>query len=197
VVKTLSVVMNPLELLVIAFVLSLDSFATSVAIGISMCGLNNKQTLRLAASFSVAHVLMIFAGYLVGLTIVRFVDAFDHWIAFFLLVGIGIKFIYEGFKSGGKTNDCTYDPTRGKLLLGLAVVTSIDALVLGGTFPTLNVNLPLALLVIGIGVFIMTVLGTKTWKIAGKNVARYSDFLGGMVLILLGFKILLEHAVIF
>ena len=186
--------MHLLELIIIAFVLSLDSFATSIAIGISQQGLSGKQTFRLVSSFSLAHVIMILAGFVVGLTIITFVEKIDHWVAFSLLTIIGLKFIYEGIKNTKETCDTRKDPTSGKLLLGLAIATSIDALVLGGTFAALEVNVFLAAIVVGMFVLVMTFVGTKTYKVVGKRVARYSDILGGIVLILLGIKILAEHA---
>ena len=186
--------MHLLELVVIAFVLSLDSFATAIAIGISRQGIDRYQTLRLSSAFLTAHILMVLVGYLLGRTLVSLVDDIDHWVAFCLLTIIGVRFIYDGIKSGEEEPESRSDPTKGKMLLLLSLATSIDALVLGGTFAALEVNIIIALVLIGLSVFFMTYLGTKFYKVLGKRVAKYSDILGGIVLIGLGIKILLEHA---
>ncbi len=186
--------MDTLELILIAVVLSVDSFATSVALGISRSGFTPTQTLRLSGTFSIAHIVMLSAGYGLGVVILEYIEEVDHWIAFSLLFIIGMKFVYDGIKNNASEEEtCLCDPTKGKILVGLAVATSIDALVLDGTLATLGTNLLLAFLLVGISVFITTLIGTRTHRLVSRRIAKYADVVGGFVLIGLGTKVLLEH----
>lgn len=184
--------MDMLPLVAIAIGLSMDVFAVSICVSITMKELNRVQTIRMSLCFAFFHMMMLVIGYFLGVGLLEVIHNVDHWIAFALLAFVGGKMIVDSLKGEGVDVKGT-DPTKGKRLLLLSVATSIDALALGIGFAALHMNIFLPAVVITIVVFAFGLLGTRIGPKIGKKAGKYAEVMGGVVLILLAFKILLEH----
>lgn len=182
--------MGILELILIAIGLGMDAFAVSICKGISMSKMNWKKAIIIGLYFGIFQALMPVIGFTLGKTFENLVTSIDHWIAFGLLLIIGIKMLIDAFKDD---NVSVNDSVNWKVMIILAIATSIDALAVGITFAFLQVNLLLAVLIIGIITFILCVIGTKIGNNFGNKFENKAEILGGIVLILIGVKILLEH----
>jgi putative Mn2+ efflux pump MntP len=181
-----------ISILFIALGLSADCFAVAVSSSIALKTLSRVQILRASLSFGIFQALMPALGWLAGRTIVEFISGFDHWLAFLLLAGIGGKMIWESFRSDDDDKE-KGDVTRGFLLLTLSVATSIDAFAVGLSFAFLEVNIALASGTIGIIAFIITTVGFLIGKKAGKLIGERAELVGGIVLIVIGIRVLLTH----
>lgn len=181
--------MSFLELLVLGIGLSMDAFAVSVCKGLSVKKLEWKHMLTVGLYFGGFQALMPLIGYLLGSSFIRYIEAFDHWVAFGLLVLIGGSMIRSSFKPDEEQND----DFSFKTMLVLAIATSIDALAVGITFACLSVNILVAIAVIGITTFLLSALGIKIGNIFGSRYRSKAELVGGIILILIGLKILLEH----
>ena len=182
--------MGILELILIAIGLGMDAFAVSICKGISMPKMNWKKAIIIGLYFGIFQALMPVIGFTLGKTFENLVTSIDHWIAFGLLLIIGIKMIIDAFK---EDNVSVNDSVNWKVMIILAIATSIDALAVGITFAFLQVNLLLAISIIGIITFILCVIGTKIGNNFGNKFENKAEILGGIVLIFIGVKILLEH----
>ncbi|MDI6741895.1 MAG: manganese efflux pump MntP family protein, partial [Smithella sp.] len=175
----------------IAVGLGVDAFSVAIGIGATHHKRSWAPVLRLSAAFGVFQFGMAILGWLAGLTIVEIISSFDHWIAFVLLTLVGGKMIREGFEK--ETDEEKSDQTRGWPLLMLSVATSIDSLAVGFSFSILKEDILVPAIVIGVVCFLMTVagmiFGKGLAKIFGKRVAIF----GGLVLIAIGVKILVDH----
>lgn len=180
------------SVLVIAFGLAADCFAVSLSGSISMGGFTIIQVLRVAAAFGGFQMIMPVLGWLAGRTIVDFIAAYDHWIAFLLLVIIGGKMIRGSFRSE-KSRQKGADISRGFILVTLAVATSIDSLAVGLTFAFLEVEIIHAVLTIGAVAFLATILGFYIGRKAGELVGKRAEIIGGIILIGIGLRILIAH----
>lgn len=181
--------MGLLELFIIAVGLSMDAFAVSVCKGLSVQKVKPKHMVIAGAYFGGFQALMPAIGYLLGVNFQAMIERFDHWIAFILLALIGISMIKESREDVDELNDSfTF-----KAMLPLAVATSIDALAVGVTFAFLQVNIVPAVLFIGVTTFILSAIGIRIGNIFGAKYKSTAELLGGIVLILMGIKILLEH----
>jgi putative Mn2+ efflux pump MntP len=187
------------EMLLIALGLSMDAFAVAVASGATMKRLHLPRALKMALFFGGFQALMPVLGWLAGLGMKSFISGIDHWIAFGLLTAIGGKMLYEAFKikeeedcGGPKT--CPFD--TGTLTV-LAIATSIDALAVGVTFSVLAVSIITPVLVIGLVTFAMSVGGVKLGASGGHFFEHRMEAAGGLILIAIGLKILLEHLGLF
>lgn len=185
--------MDLILVLPVALALAMDAFAVSVSVSVSQKGLSGVQTFRLASSFGSFQFLMPVLGWLAGQAILDVIKAVDHWVAFGLLVLIGTKMIHESFKGLEKPNKPEVDQTRGFVLILLSVATSIDALAVGLSFATLEQPVLYPSIIIGVVAFLMTVIGTKIGPLFGRVVGKRAELLGGLILILIGVKILIEH----
>jgi len=185
--------MNFFLILPIALALAMDAFAVSVGVSVSQRGLFKVQILRMALSFGFFQFIMPVLGWLAGQTILDIIKAVDHWVAFGLLLLIGSKMIYESFRGQDKENKSSGDQTRGFVLLLLSVATSIDALAVGLSFAALGKTVFYPSVVFGVVAFLMTVVGAKIGPFFGRSVGRRAELLGGIVLIFIGAKILLDH----
>jgi putative Mn2+ efflux pump MntP len=186
--------MNFFLVLAVAFALAMDAFAVSVGLSLRPEGLTKKQTFRMAFHFGLFQFMMPLLGWQATRSILMdFIKPYDHWVAFGLLLIIGVKMIFEFLRPGKETRKDQTDPTRGFSLLVLSVATSIDALAVGMSFAALQVTILYPAVVIGIVAFLMTLLGTRTGPLLGRLVGRGAELLGGLILILIGAKILLEH----
>ncbi|UCC16680.1 MAG: manganese efflux pump [Dehalococcoidales bacterium] len=151
------------------------------------------QVFRTALTFGFFQALMPVLGWLLGQTVVDFIADFDHWIAFVLLGFIGGKMIRESFQK--KEEKQSLDITRGFLLITLAVATSIDALAVGLTFAFIEVNVALAVLIIGITAFLSTVVSFLIGKKIGKLAGSWAELIGGLILLAIGIRIVVTHLI--
>jgi putative Mn2+ efflux pump MntP len=184
---------NLLLILGIALALAMDAFAVSLGLGLSLRPVRSMQTLRLATSFGLSQFVMLVLGAAAGERLVQHISRYDHWVAFFLLLAVGGKMIFESLKPEKDARTQRADPTRGLSLLVLSVATSLDSLAVGLSLGALRVNIIFPAVVIGVVTFIMTVLGMKIGPALGKVIGRRAELLGGAVLILIGIRILSEH----
>lgn len=181
--------MGIIELFILAVGLSMDAFAVSVCKGLSLGKINLKNMCIAGAWFGGFQALMPFIGYLLGTRFENLVDTYDHWIAFSLLLIIGANMIREAVS--GEEEDV--DASMGfKSMLLLAVATSIDALAVGVTFAFLEVQIIPAITFIGCTTFILSAAGVKVGSLFGYRYKNKAEICGGVILILLGIKILLE-----
>ena len=189
--------MNLLELLIIAIGLSMDAFAVSIGKGLSVTKIKLSHALKVGLWFGGFQALMPLIGYLLGSTFADIVSAYDHWVAFVLLALIGGNMIKEAFE---KDDECDCNKKEKNCfgfvtMLTLAVATSIDALAIGVTFAFFKVAIIPAIITIGITTFLFSVAGLKIGHIFGCKYKSHAELFGGVILILIGLKILLEHTV--
>ena len=182
--------MSLLELFLLAVGLSMDAFAVSVCKGLSVHRGSMKQALTVGIWFGGFQALMPFLGYLLGITFSSLITSIDHWNAFVLLAFIGFNMIREARSDEENESNDRFD---FKTMLPLAVATSIDALAVGVTFAFLRVNIVPAVSFIGCITFLLSAIGLKAGNIIGAKNRSRAEFAGGLVLILMGIKILLEH----
>ena len=183
--------MKIIEILLLGLSLSMDAFAVSICKGLSMKKINWKKAIIIGLYFGIFQALMPVIGYFLGSAFQSLVTNIDHWIAFVLLTLIGGNMIREAL-SKEENNNCN-DNVDFKTMVILAIATSIDALAIGITFAFLNVNVPLAVTTIGITTFIISLIGVKLGNKFGSKYESKAGIAGGIVLILIGVKILLEH----
>ncbi len=181
--------MGVLELILIAVGLAMDAFAVSVCKGLSMSKMEWKKAVVIGLYFGGFQALMPLIGYILGVGFEDKIKSIDHWIAFILLVFIGINMIKEAFETKEESND----KIDFKTMIILSIATSIDALAVGVTFAFLNVNIMLAISLIGIITFIISMIGVKIGNVFGDKYETKAELAGGFILIFLGTKILLEH----
>jgi putative Mn2+ efflux pump MntP len=183
--------MGIFELIATAFALSMDAFAVSVCKGLSIENASKKHMLITGIWFGGFQALMPFLGFLLGAAFENYITPIDHWISFFLLGFLGSSMIKESFSSISEPIDASMS---FKVMLTMAVATSIDALAVGITFALLpGVNIGIAFFSIGLITLILSAVGIKIGAIFGANHKKYAERAGGAVLILIGLKILLEH----
>lgn len=193
--------MDLLTLILLAAGLSMDAFAVSICKGLAMKKLSVRHMIIVGAWFGGFQALMPMIGYLLGIQFSRFINSVAPWIAFALLALIGINMIRESFS---KEEDAETDALGFKTMLLMAVATSIDALAVGITFACVPVNIieatalintVIAVIIIGITTFILSMIGVKVGNIFGTKYKNKAEFAGGVILILLGIKIIVEHFV--
>ena len=182
--------MGILELFILAIGLSMDAFAVAICKGLSVQKLEVKHMLIVGAYFGGFQALMPAIGYLLGSQFEHLIVSVDHWIAFFLLLFIGGNMIKESRETDVEDLD---DDFGFKTMLLLAIATSIDALAVGVTFAFLRVDIVAAVLFIGCITFICSAIGVKLGNVFGAKYKSKAELAGGVILILIGTKILLEH----
>ncbi len=185
--------MSFISIFLIALALSMDAFSVATAIGATGSKLNSYAVLRLATAFGIFQFVMPILGWLLGRTVVSYIADYDHWIAFALLVIVGLRMIKEYF--GKDEKERTKDPTKGWSLLILSIATSIDALAVGVSLAVLDTNIYYPSVVIGVVCFIITALGMTFGKKLSRILGKKAVLLGGIVLIAIGIKIVVEHMV--
>ncbi len=199
--------MNLFELFFIAVGLSMDAFAVSLCLGLTMSEATVKKSFTVGSYFGLFQAIMPLLGYLLGTQFADRIIFFDHWIAFVLLGFIGGKMIVESFKKEGCADrECPTEkcpdrecPQKQEAslkpaeMLPLALATSIDALAVGISFAFLNVNIFSAILFIGIITLTFSMLGVKAGNIFGVKFKSKAELAGGIILVSMGLKILLEH----
>ncbi|MBI4978804.1 MAG: manganese efflux pump [Spirochaetes bacterium] len=184
--------MGILTFFLIAIGLSMDALAVSIASGVTMRGMRFRHAFRMALFFGGFQALMPFLGWLAGMTLKSYITSFDHWVAFGLLAFIGGKMIYESFVIDEAEKD-TKCEMRLRTLFVLAIATSIDALAVGVTFGVLKVSIALPVLIIGATTALLSFAGVYAGKAFGKLFENKIEFAGGVILIGIGIKILVEH----
>ena len=182
--------MGLLEIFVIGLGLAMDAFAVSICKGLAMKKMNWKKAIIIAVYFGIFQAFMPTAGYFLGSTFSEFVQKVDHWIAFILLAIIGGNMIKESRDDEAENRN---DRVDIKTMVILAIATSIDALAVGVTFSFFEVNLLAAVTIIGIITFTLSVLGVVIGNKFGDKFQNKAELTGGIILILIGLKILLEH----
>ncbi len=182
--------MDLLSLFILAVGLSMDAFAVSICKGLAMDRVTLKKAGIVGLWFGGFQALMPMIGYILGSQFERFITAIDHWIAFVLLGIIGASMIKEAMSGDEEHATASLDV---KTMFLLAVATSIDALAVGVTFAFLQVNIIAAVLFIGMTTLILSMIGVKVGNVFGLRYKAKAEIAGGVILILMGIKILLEH----
>ena len=191
--------MGIFELFLIGVSLSMDAFAVAICHGLSMPRLNLRHGAIIALFFGGFQALMPFLGWVLGSQFARYIESVDHWVAFALLVVIGGNMVREAL-----SDEEDEEPARGgadrldlKRLFMMAVATSIDALAVGVTFAFFRVSILPAITIIGVTTFCISLGGVVVGNYFGTRYKKRAEITGGVVLILLGTKILLEHLGVF
>jgi putative Mn2+ efflux pump MntP len=186
--------MNLTELLIIAVGVSMDAFAVSICKGLSVGRIRPRHACLTALWFGGFQALMPLIGYFLGISFADFVSNVDHWIAFVLLGLIGGNMLKESF---GRDENCGLDPDFSfRTMLTMAVATSIDALAVGVTLAFLKVNVFVAVLIIGVMTGLFSAAGVYIGNMFGCRYKSKAEFAGGLILIIMGIRILLEHTVL-
>ena len=187
--------MGFVELFLIAVSLSMDAFAVSVCKGLCMKRLDVRQAVVIALFFGGFQALMPLAGWALGTQFEALITPVDHWIAFVLLGIIGSKMLWDAFHEDDPEDLAC--PTDGKLdlreLVMMAIATSLDALAVGITFAFLRVDIAVSVGLIGVTTFVLSIVGVAVGHRFGAKYEKPATIVGGIVLILIGLKILLEH----
>lgn len=179
-----------LEIFLLAFALSMDAFAVSIGLGVKSQNFSKSLALKVALLFGFFQALMPLFGYLASIGLGTFITSIDHWIAFALLGVIGGKMLYESFQEGTEDEIAVI---TNKVLLMLAIATSIDAMAAGFTLNLIDVNPFLSMLIIGVVTFVFSFLGVFIGTKGGTFLEDKAEKIGGIILIGIGLKILIEH----
>lgn len=182
--------MGILEVFILAIGVSMDACAVAVCKGLALQKISWRHVIWISLWFGVFQAIMPLIGYFLGVQFKEYITTIDHWIAFALLLFLGIKMIKEAWTHKEELPDACLAP---KHMLLLAIATSIDALALGITFAFLRVQIIPAVCLIGCTTFVVSAFGVKFGSILGEKFQSKAEFLGGVILILLGCKILLDH----
>ena len=186
--------MEVITLIFLAIGLSIDSFAVSISCGLMMTGITFWKATRIGFSLAFFQALMPLIGWFIGKKIESMVSSFDHWLAFGLLTIIGGRMILESLKKSEEEKK-KINPLDPKVLLGMSIATSIDALIVGISFAFISINLYLTTFIIGFTTFFFSMLGILFGKKTGSRFGNKMEIIGGIILISMGIKILHEHHV--
>ena len=180
-----------INIILISISLAMDCFAVSIAGGAAIAKPKIINALKIGISFGLFQAIMPLIGWSIGFSFRNLIENVDHWVAFSLLLIIGIKMLYEAFKKspGKKKTDITRIPT----LLILSIATSIDALVVGISLSIIALSIYLSILIIGLSAFVFSVSGYYLGNKIGKIIGNKVEIIGGIILIGIGVKILIEH----
>lgn len=184
--------MSTIEIVLVGVSLAMDAFAVSTCKGLSMPKINYKHALIIALFFGVFQAVMPLIGWLLGSAFEKYITTFDHWIAFGLLLLLGVKALVDAIKDKDDDEKNEYKLDFKELTV-LAIATSIDALAVGVTFAFLQVSLALSVSLIGVITFVLCLIGVMIGNKFGSKWKKPASIAGGVVLILMGVKILLEH----
>jgi len=184
--------MSLITLIMTAFGLAMDATAVAITSGIIINNnLKLHHALKIGLAFGFFQGFMPLLGWLVGINFSDSITQYDHWVAFLVLGFIGVKMIYESFKDDEDKAD--FNPLNNKVLLLLAIATSIDALAVGVSFSFLKISLFYSVSTIAIITFVTSSLGVLIGKLSGELLKRKAEVTGGFILTIIGAKILLEH----
>jgi manganese efflux pump family protein len=182
--------MDFIYVLLISIALAMDCFAISVCMS-SLSGVKIFDYFKIPLHFGLFHIAMIFLGYYVGIFFRQIIQGIDHWVAFVLLTGIGIKIIVDSIRHEKKLKK----PTSEGTLLLLSLATSIDALAIGITFAFTSMDIQYSSMVLGITVFVISFLGLLLGEKLHKLNLKYAGVVGGAVLVVIGLKTLITHLI--
>lgn len=180
------------EVFLIAVSLALDAFAVSVSSGIAIPGFGWKQAVKMGLWFGTFQFAMPLAGWLLGSSVSGYIEAVDHWVAFGLLALIGGRMAWGAVRGGGDEEEAPADLSAKRLCL-LAIATSIDALAVGVSMAFMRVDVLFSAIIIGIVAFVLSVVGGLAGRRLGSLFQQRAELVGGLVLIGIGIKILVEH----
>ena len=187
---------NFITILLTAVGLSMDAFAVSLTIGLDVDkDKQKKAALMSGVYFGGFQALMPVIGYLLGVKFTKYIESVDHWIAFVLLAVIGVNMIREALSGDNDKEEMPADYLNHKKFVMLAIATSIDALAVGVSFAFLSVNIISSAVTIGITTFLFSVAAVVVGKKIGDIIKNKAEILGGVILIIIGIKILLEHII--
>jgi putative Mn2+ efflux pump MntP len=186
--------MSIFSIFLIALALAMDAFAVSISSGIAISRMKIRHAFLIASFFGVFQGLMPFIGWHAGQGIKIFVASWDHWIAFFLLLFVGVRIIYEACRT--QSNEKRYDPLNIYVLFFLSIATSIDALAVGLTLSFADLSIMLPILIIGVVTFVMSFVGTYVGAVFGHLLEKKVEIAAGLLLIGIGVKILLQHTLL-
>lgn len=181
------------EVLLLAFALSMDAFAVSIGLGVKNKSFNKTLAFKIGLFFGFFQGFMPLVGFLASLGLGDFIESFDHWVAFFLLALIGGKMLYESFEENTEEE---ISIISNKVLLILAIATSIDAMAAGFTLSLLDLNPYLSMIIIALVTFVFSCVGNFIGVKGGGFLEDKAEKIGGVVLILIGLKILVEHTLL-
>ena len=182
--------MGLFEIILIGLGLGMDSFAVAICKGLAMKKMNWNKAIVIGIYFGVFQAIMPIIGYFLGVNFQNVIVEFDHWIAFVLLGSIGLNMLKDAYS---KENDSFDDCVEVKTMIVLAIATSIDALAVGITFAFLQVNIVVSVVVIGVIAFSLSVIGVVLGNLFGNKYEKRAEIFGGVILIFMGCKILIEH----
>jgi len=183
--------MELFTIILIAFGLTVDSLAVSISTGLVVSHIRFTQAVRIALVLAVFQGAMPLIGWFLGFQVKDIIKDYDHWIAFILLFLIGAKMIYESFKN--EETKKNFNPLKYSVMVGMAIATSIDALIVGVSFAFIDINITISIIIIGVLTFLVSMLGMLAGKRIGIFFGKKIEFLGGLVLIGIGIKILMQH----
>lgn len=183
--------MSVIEIAIIGIGLAMDAFAVSICKGLAMKKMSYQKAIIIALFFGGFQALMPAIGYVLGTTFASKIAAIDHWIAFILLSLIGVNMIKEAL--GKEDDECLDDALHFGDLIMLSIATSVDALAVGITFAFFNVSIVLSTSIIGFITFIICIIGVKVGNVFGEKYKSKAELTGGILLIIMGCKILLDH----
>lgn len=189
-----AIAMNPVSLLLLGLAMSADAFAAAIAKGAGMSRPRWSQALRIGLIFGVVEALTPVIGWALGSAASRYIEAWDHWIAFVLLGALGIYMLYKSTVAQGSGNEHEPAHHHGVVAIALAgLATSIDAMAVGVGLAFVDVNIALVAAVIGVCTFTMVTVGVMAGRALGELIGRRAEAAGGAILILVGAAILVEH----
>jgi len=183
--------MTPLEIILIALGLAMDAFAVSISVGATAFLKSKRARFRISFHFGLFQFFMPILGWLAGSTVVHYIEAVDHWVALALLAWVGGKMIRESFAT--EQRDYPFNPSRGWSLVLLSLATSIDALAVGLSLAVIGAAIWRSAVIIGVITAAMSLIGIYLGKSIGGALSKRAEFIGGLVLIFIGVKIVVEH----
>lgn len=183
--------MSLVTICLIALSLAMDSFAVSMTSGLALRQVKVRNAFIIALFFGSFQAFMPIIGWYIGVYVEHYISAIDHWVAFGLLCIIGVKMIYEASRKS--TSGKNIDPEKFAVLLGLAIATSTDAFAVGLGFALLQVSITMPAIIIGTITFVVSFGGVYLGAVVGQFLGRKIEVLGGLILIGIGVKILIEH----
>ena len=185
--------MNPLSIVAVAFAMSTDAFAAAIGKGAALQRPSWREALRMAAIFGVIEALTPIVGWLVGAVAAKYVEAWDHWIAFALLAGLGVRMIWIGLREDDEPVDSRPERHSFWVLALTGLATSIDAMAVGVGLAFVDVPIGVIAVAIGLATFFMVALGVMLGRVLGTVAGKRAEVAGGFVLICIGAAIVVEH----
>lgn len=184
--------MNPIALLLLAFSMSTDAFSVAISKGASLKNPRFTEALRMGVIFGSIEAITPIIGWLIGRSATSFIEAWDHWVAFVILVGLGLHMLYAGLKPDNEEQEAPSRHSFFKLAVA-AFGTSIDAMAVGISLAFIEVNILIAAGLIGLATTIMVTLGVMLGKLLGSLIGHKAEMFGGLMLIAIGGWILSSH----